>query len=99
MTTFTLGMGVSGKMNYAPCYLSSTCTNNQDFTAVKLGSTADSTASPPTCPWQANGTVCNWPIPGIDTTSGMPPSTGAVPISRRLTQPPSLPVSQTPFPD
>lgn len=66
MTTFTLGMGASGRMNYASCYLSDTCDNNQDFTAVKLGSTANSAASPPICTWQANGTVCNWPVPGMD---------------------------------
>lgn len=66
MTTFTLGMGVSGYMKYQNCYLSDSCSNNEDFTAVRLGSTANSAASPPICSWQANGTVCNWPVPGID---------------------------------
>jgi len=66
MTTFTLGLGVSGRMTYASCYLSDSCSGNEDFTAVKLGSVANSGATPPVCPWQTNGTVCNWPIPGSD---------------------------------
>lgn len=66
MTTFTLGLGAPGKMTYASCYLSDTCANNQDFQAVKLGSTANTSASPPVCSWQTSGTVCNWPVPGSD---------------------------------
>lgn len=63
MTTFTLGLGASGWMNYSSSYLTDI---SGDFVAVKLGSTADSTATPPVCPWQADGTVCNWPLPGMD---------------------------------
>jgi type IV pilus assembly protein PilY1 len=63
MTTFTLGLGASGWMNYSSSYLSDT---TGDYVAVKQGSTADSTATPPVCSWQANGTVCNWPFPGMD---------------------------------
>ena len=71
MTTFTLGMGASGRMIYASCYLSDSCANNQDFQAVKLGSTANSSASPPICSWQADGTVCNWPVPGMSGSDGL----------------------------
>ena len=56
MTTFTLGLGASGRMNYSSSYLTDT---SGDYAAVKLGSTASSTA----CTWQTSGTVCNWPIP------------------------------------
>jgi type IV pilus assembly protein PilY1 len=63
MTTFTLGLGASGWMNYSSSYLTDI---SGDYVAVKLGSTADSTAVPPVCPWQANDTVCNWPLPGMD---------------------------------
>jgi type IV pilus assembly protein PilY1 len=57
MTTFTLGLGVNGRMVYSPSYTSDT---TGDFVAVKLGSTASATV----CTWQAAGSVCNWPIPG-----------------------------------
>jgi len=68
MTTFTLGLGASGWMSYSPSYLNDT---SGDYVAVKLGSTADSTASPPICSWQANGTVCNWPLPGMSGSDGL----------------------------
>ncbi|MBA4381381.1 MAG: hypothetical protein C0406_02340, partial [Sideroxydans sp.] len=58
MTTFTLGLGASGWMNYSSSYLTDTA---GDYPSVKLGSTASSTV----CTWQASGTVCNWPVPGM----------------------------------
>ena len=68
MTTFTLGLGASGLMNYSAGYLTD---NGGDYAAVKLGRTADSTATPPICPWQADGTVCNWPVPGMRGSDGL----------------------------
>lgn len=69
MNTFTLGLGASGWMNYSSSYLNDT---SGDYVSVKLGSTADSTASPvAVCPWQADGTVCNWPVPGMSGTNGL----------------------------
>jgi type IV pilus assembly protein PilY1 len=62
MTTFTLGLGASGWMNYKPGY--SQNGTAPDFDAVRLGSTASSSV----CTWQTSGTVCNWPLPGM--TSG-----------------------------
>jgi len=56
MTTFTLGLGASGRMAYSSSYLSDT---TGDYVSVKLGSTASAT----TCTWQTAGTSCNWPIP------------------------------------
>jgi len=56
MTTFTLGLGASGKMTYSSSYLTDT---SGDYYSVKLGSTASSTV----CTWQTAGTVCAWPIP------------------------------------
>lgn len=58
MTTFTLGLGASGWMNYSSAYNSN---GSEDFNAVSLGSEASSTV----CTWQASGTICNWPIPGM----------------------------------
>ncbi|MDP2144996.1 MAG: PilC/PilY family type IV pilus protein [Gallionella sp.] len=62
MTTFTLGLGASGWMNYSSSYLTDT---SGDYNSVKLGSTASATV----CTWQASGTVCNWPLPGMDGSS------------------------------
>jgi type IV pilus assembly protein PilY1 len=63
MTTFTLGLGASGWMNYSSSYLND---STGDYVAVKLRSTASSTATPPVCSWKADGTSCTWPPPGID---------------------------------
>lgn len=67
MTTFTLGLGASGWMNYSSSYLQD---STGDFLAVKLGLTANLTATPPVCSWQANGTTCNWPVPGMTGSDG-----------------------------
>jgi type IV pilus assembly protein PilY1 len=60
MTTFTLGLGARGKMIFSPSYSRDT---SGDFFSVKNGLSANSTATPPVCSWQSNGTTCNWPIP------------------------------------
>ena len=67
MTTFTLGLGASGWMNYSSSYLNDT---TGDYVAVKNGSVAHPAATPPACSWQADGTTCNWPIPGITSGNG-----------------------------
>ncbi|MFA6203612.1 MAG: PilC/PilY family type IV pilus protein [Gallionella sp.] len=67
MTTFTLGLGASGWMNYSSSYTADT---TGDYVSVKQGYTANSAANPPVCSWQANGTTCNWPIPGMTDTAG-----------------------------
>ncbi len=65
LTTYTLGIGTRGSMVYtSPNYMSDT---SGDFYSVRTGATADSSASPPVCSWQANGTVCNWPIPASNS--------------------------------
>ncbi|MBI3481066.1 MAG: hypothetical protein HY016_12045 [Nitrosomonadales bacterium] len=58
MTTFTLGLGARGSMVFSPTYQTD---SSGDFFSVKHGLLADSTTG--VCSWQANGTVCNWPIP------------------------------------
>jgi type IV pilus assembly protein PilY1 len=63
MTTFTLGLGASGWMNYSSSYLTDTA---GDYSSVKLGSTASSSV----CTWQTSGTVCNWPLPGMSGSDG-----------------------------
>lgn len=68
MTTFTLGLGVSGYMKYSPSY---NVDSSGDFPTVKgvepyapaNGINAD--PSNGVCPWQATG-LCNWPVPNAD---------------------------------
>ena len=57
MTTFTLGLGADGYMQYAPGYAAAT---SGDFYDVKTGSTTNTSAG--VCSWQSSG-VCNWPTP------------------------------------
>ena len=60
MTTFTLGLGVSGYMQYSPTYPNST---SGDYFDVKNGTTANPIGG--ICSWQSSG-VCNWPAPVSD---------------------------------
>ena len=65
MTTFTLGLGASGYMQYSGTYITDSA---GDFTTVKGVSPygpANGIAADPTngvCSWQATGN-CNWPFP------------------------------------
>lgn len=61
MTTFTLGLGASGYMQFSPTYMTDT---RGDFYDVKEGSTPNSAAG--VCSWQTSGT-CTWPIPASNT--------------------------------
>lgn len=57
MTTFTLGLGVSGFMQFRPDYRTAT---SGDYFDVANGSTVNLAAG--VCTWLASGT-CEWPIP------------------------------------
>ncbi len=63
MTTFTLGLGIDGVMQFRDGYESpaSSADTPDDYESVKGGSAAGGG----TCSWQASG-ACNWPIPGTD---------------------------------
>ena len=65
MTTFTLGLGIAGYMQYSPSYLTATA---GDYFNVKNGSTVNAAAG--VCTWQASGT-CNWPVPASDAQSNI----------------------------
>ncbi|MFK4703858.1 type IV pilus assembly protein PilY1 [Roseateles asaccharophilus] len=65
MMTFTLGLGVSGYMQFQKNYLSA---GAPDFNAVKNGETANPGAG--VCSWQTSG-VCNWPIPVSNTLTAV----------------------------
>ncbi|MEI7613149.1 MAG: PilC/PilY family type IV pilus protein [Betaproteobacteria bacterium] len=56
MTSFTLGLGVNGRMNYSTSYLTD---STGDYVSVKLGSTASTTV----CTWGTAGDPCTWPTP------------------------------------
>jgi len=58
VTTFTLGLGASGYMQFSPSYASAT---SGDYYDVKNGNTANAAGG--VCSWQGDGTTCNWPIP------------------------------------
>ena len=57
MTTFTLGLGVSGFMQFRPDYRTAT---DGDYFAVANGSTVNIAGG--ICTWLTSGT-CEWPIP------------------------------------
>jgi type IV pilus assembly protein PilY1 len=60
MTTFTLGLGLQGVMDYIADYESNPA---GDFANIKAGTFG-------ACPWMGAGEQCNWPIPtqGTPTT-------------------------------
>lgn len=63
MTTFTIGLGVSGYMQYQADYKEAT---SGDYFDVLKGNTASSTR----CRWQLSG-ACNWPEPKNNTQTAV----------------------------
>jgi type IV pilus assembly protein PilY1 len=63
MTTFTLGLGASGYMQFTQNYNSASNTSG-DYFNVKNGSIANAGAG--VCFWQTSG-ACNWPVPVSNT--------------------------------
>ncbi len=55
MTTFTLGLGISGYMDFSPTY---EIDGSGDYFDVRNGTAA----GPGVCTWQSSG-ACNWPAP------------------------------------
>ena len=66
MTTFTLGLGASGYMQFSPTYLKDT---SGDFFDVKNGTPANPTGG--ICSWQNAGTICNWTAPASDAQTNI----------------------------
>ena len=65
MTTFTLGLGASGYMQYSPSYQSAT---SGDFFDISNGTPANPAGG--VCSWQASG-ACNWPVPSNDSQANI----------------------------
>ena len=61
MTTYTLGLGASGYMQFRPDYLTA---SSGDYFSVAQGSTPNTAGG--ICTWQASGD-CNWPTPENNT--------------------------------
>ena len=55
------GWARAADMLYSPSYLTD---GSGDYYSVWKGVTAHPAATPPVCAWQADGTTCNWPVPG-----------------------------------
>ncbi|MBK7954951.1 MAG: hypothetical protein IPK02_13890 [Candidatus Accumulibacter sp.] len=60
MTTYTLGLGASGLMQYAKDYPKAKEADGSDFASIRWATTASPTDG--ICSWQHAG-VCNWPTP------------------------------------
>lgn len=58
MTTFTLGLGVSGYMLFDEKYRTA---KTGDYFDVANGTVSNPSAG--VCSWQTAGTTCNWPVP------------------------------------
>ncbi|MCM8594787.1 PilC/PilY family type IV pilus protein [Accumulibacter sp.] len=65
MSTYTLGLGASGFMQYRSDYLTAT---KGDFYSVSTGQTANPAAA--ICPWQTSG-ACNWPAPASNAQTNI----------------------------
>ncbi|RZU00525.1 pilus assembly protein [Rivibacter subsaxonicus] len=65
MTTFTLGLGISGYMQFQPDYRTA---GSGDFFNIKSAHDAD--AANGICTWQASGT-CNWSVPASDSQTNI----------------------------
>ncbi len=65
MTTFTMGLGIDGVMDFSPSYTSDT---SGDYASIKNGDTADPAKG--ICSWQTSGT-CNWPKPAADSQNNI----------------------------
>ncbi|MBS0308975.1 MAG: hypothetical protein JSS58_08395 [Proteobacteria bacterium] len=63
MTTFTMGLGAFGRMDYSPTYATD---STGDYVAVKNGTLADPANG--ICSWGTNGQACNWPTPNVSGT-------------------------------
>ena len=61
MTTFTLGLGASGLMQFTQSYLTA---SSGDYYDVKNGTVANPSGG--VCSWQSSG-ACNWPAPVSNT--------------------------------
>ncbi|PZP35720.1 MAG: hypothetical protein DI603_02830 [Roseateles depolymerans] len=66
MLTFTLGLGVSGYMQFSKDYLSG---GSPDFNSVFNGDAANPAAG--RCSWQSAGGACNWPNPVSNTLTAV----------------------------
>ncbi|MBI3229320.1 MAG: PQQ-binding-like beta-propeller repeat protein [Burkholderiales bacterium] len=65
MTTFTVGLGASGYMQFSPSYETA---NSGDYFDIKHGTAANPAGG--ICSWQVSGS-CNWPPAAADTPTAI----------------------------
>jgi len=68
MSTYTLGLGASGLMQYDKNYNTAQADVEGDFVSIKQPKLANTATG--VCPWQKSG-VCNWPKPVSDTQTNI----------------------------
>jgi|GEM_PF-763897 len=68
MTTYTLGLGASGMMQYDPDYPKATQGDGSDFASIKWLTQADPNQG--ICSWQLGGD-CNWPKPASNSQNNI----------------------------
>lgn len=66
MTTFTLGLGANGYMQFSPSYATAA---SGDYFDVRNGTAANPGGG--VCSWQSSGTTCNWPVPSSDSQANI----------------------------
>ena len=64
MTTYTLGLGVDGFMQYDPNYMTQA---SGDYFNIKNAQLASAN----NCTWQTIGTTCNWPVPASSSQANI----------------------------
>lgn len=66
MTTFTLGLGIDGYMQFSPTYETD---SSGDYNDVRVGTIANPSAG--VCSWGSSGSACNWPAPSSDSQANI----------------------------
>ncbi len=66
MTTFTLGLGIDGYMQFSPTYDTD---GSGDFYDVKNGTVANPSSG--VCSWGTSGSTCNWSVPSSDSQANI----------------------------
>ncbi|MBS4097547.1 MAG: PQQ-binding-like beta-propeller repeat protein [Sulfuricella sp.] len=66
MTTFTLGLGIDGYMQFSPTYETDA---SGDYNDVRIGTVANPSAG--VCSWATSGATCEWPAPSSDSQANI----------------------------
>lgn len=70
LTTYTLGLGVNGLMQYQPGYQSATSGDFYDLGTSSRAAAVSSDALA-VCPWMSDGASCTWPSPAANAQTAV----------------------------